>query len=148
MVKYLDLLDKKYKLGGRGPDFYDCYGLVKEMFSRCGKELPNYIETVQDFDKISKRIITEKEKPNSGWIKITKKEATRTIQNCFGEIYIRPNSLILMRIGRFGCHIGFILDNLHFIHCWDRADSVIIERIDYWKNNILGAYDYDLCIRS
>lgn len=142
MIGFRDLLDKHYKLGGRGPDYYDCYGLVKEMYRRYGKEIPEYYSS-PDFAEIAKKVNLEANKANTRWHKITKEESTRVIRNAFGNIYIKPHCLIVLRMGRFGCHIGFILNELQFIHCWDRADSVIIERIDYWKNNILGAYDYE-----
>lgn len=142
MIDFRDLLDKHYKLGGRGPDYYDCYGLVKEMYRRYGKEIPEYYSN-PDFAEIAKKVNFEAGKADTRWHKITKEESTRVIRNAFGDIYIKPHCLIVLRMGRFGCHIGFILNELQFIHCWDRADSVIIERIDYWKNNILGAYDYE-----
>lgn len=138
MIEFKDLLDKKYKLGGRGPDYYDCYGLIKEMYHRYGKEVPEY-HSDANFAAVAQKI----EKEKGSWHKITKEEATRTIKNAFGEIYIKPHCLIVLRMGRYGSHVGFILNELQFIHCWDRADSVIIERIDYWKQNILGAYDYE-----
>ena len=39
MIDIQDILQAKYELGGRGPDCYDCYGLVREMYRRCGKEI-------------------------------------------------------------------------------------------------------------
>lgn len=138
MIEFKDLLDKKYKLGGRGPDYYDCYGLIKEMYRRHGKIVPEY-HSDANFAAVAKAVEVE----SVNWHKITKEEATRTIHNAFGDIYIKPNCLIVLRMGRYGCHVGYILNELQFIHCWDKADSVIIERIDYWKQNILGAYDYD-----
>jgi len=39
---YTDLLDKRYEKGARGPDAYDCYGLVMEVFKRAGVALPDY----------------------------------------------------------------------------------------------------------
>lgn len=138
MIEFRDLLDKHYKLGGRGPDYYDCFGLVKEMFRRNGKIIPEY-KGDANFAAVAREV----EKAKIDWHKITKEESTRTIKNQFGEIYLRPNTLVVFRIGRYGCHIGYVLNELQFIHCWDRADSVIIERIDNWKNNILGVYDYE-----
>jgi len=34
---YRDLLGKPFKLGGHGPDYYDCGGLVKEILTRLGQ---------------------------------------------------------------------------------------------------------------
>ena len=44
-LKYEDLLGKKFKYNGRGPDEYDCYGLVKEIYNRLGIELPEFAST-------------------------------------------------------------------------------------------------------
>lgn len=147
MINIQDILQAKYELGGRGPDCYDCYGLVREMYRRCGKEIPNYYGD-KDFEKIAIKVNEETNRPNTKWRKITKNESTRTIKNAFGEVYLRPNCIIVLRVGRFGCHVGFILNELQFIHCWEKANGAIIDRIDLWKHNILGAYDYDLCIGS
>ena len=38
-----DLLGKPYKEHGRGPDAYDCYGLVLEVERRLGKNLPDVV---------------------------------------------------------------------------------------------------------
>ena len=44
---YLDLLGRPYKLHGRGPDEYDCYGLCMEVLKRRGIALPQeiYLDT-------------------------------------------------------------------------------------------------------
>lgn len=138
MLDFKDLLSAKYELGARGPDKYDCYGLCKEMYKRIGKEIPEY-ESVSGFENIANKVKEERK----NWKVVTEQDAARTIKNAFGDIHIKPHCLIVLRMGQFGCHIGFILNELQFIHCWDRADNVIIERIDYWKHNILGAYDYE-----
>jgi len=37
-----DLIGKPYKENGRGPDGYDCYGLVEEISHRLGIDLPSF----------------------------------------------------------------------------------------------------------
>ena len=39
MIEISDLLGKPYTDGGRGPDSYDCYGVVLEVAHRMGVEL-------------------------------------------------------------------------------------------------------------
>lgn len=34
-----NLIGKPYKHGGRGPDFYDCFGLMLALYAGCGIEL-------------------------------------------------------------------------------------------------------------
>jgi len=40
MVDYSDLMDKPFRLGARGPDAYDCWGLCLEVGRRAGIEYP------------------------------------------------------------------------------------------------------------
>jgi len=35
-MKYDDLIGKPFKFGARGPEYYDCFGLAKEIFRRHG----------------------------------------------------------------------------------------------------------------
>lgn len=37
-----DLIGTPYRLGARGPDALDCWGLVLEVYRRAGKHLPDY----------------------------------------------------------------------------------------------------------
>ena len=37
-----DLIGKPYKENGRGPECYDCYGLVEEISHRLGIDLPSF----------------------------------------------------------------------------------------------------------
>jgi cell wall-associated NlpC family hydrolase len=39
-VDYTDLLGKPFRLGARGPEYYDCWGLCLEMGKRAGIEYP------------------------------------------------------------------------------------------------------------
>lgn len=41
MIDVGDLVGLPYRDGGRGPDAYDCYGLVIEIFRRAGKSMPD-----------------------------------------------------------------------------------------------------------
>ena len=42
MIDVNDLIGKPYKLGGTGPYQYDCWGLVREVYHRLGRDLPGY----------------------------------------------------------------------------------------------------------
>lgn len=42
MIDVNDLIGKPYRLGGRGPFEYDCWGLVVEIYKRLGVSLPDY----------------------------------------------------------------------------------------------------------
>ena len=45
-----DLLGKPYEEHGRGPDAYDCYGLVIEVERRLGKALPDVVYQNHDLE--------------------------------------------------------------------------------------------------
>ena len=50
-----DLLNKPYELGARGPDSYDCWGLVMTVYKRMGIDLPdinNLIMTKRDIIRV------------------------------------------------------------------------------------------------
>jgi cell wall-associated NlpC family hydrolase len=44
MLHYDDLIGKSFADMGRGPDAYDCWGLVLEISRRLGKHVPDYGE--------------------------------------------------------------------------------------------------------
>jgi len=46
-IKINDLIGKPYKKKGRGPDYFDCYGLCMEVSSRFGTELPKLKDLIR-----------------------------------------------------------------------------------------------------
>ena len=56
-----EYIGKKYEFGGRGPDAFDCWGLVMDVFKRRGIDLPDWtadsdttraiVNAVTDFTK-------------------------------------------------------------------------------------------------
>jgi len=46
-----DLLGKSYKAHGRGPDAYDCYGLVIEVEKRLGHTMPDLYTRLSKCDE-------------------------------------------------------------------------------------------------
>lgn len=43
-----DLLGLPFADGGRGPDSYDCWGIVREVYRRYGVTLPDYPISAMD----------------------------------------------------------------------------------------------------
>jgi cell wall-associated NlpC family hydrolase len=37
-----DLIGKRYAIGARGPDSFDCWGVCAEVYRRAGRALPDY----------------------------------------------------------------------------------------------------------
>ena len=96
-----DILGKPYKAHGRGPDGFDCYGLVIEVEKRLGKNMPDLYEKMKhDGKDIHDALSTSKEE---GYIKVSKPE--------FGDVVIMFN-----KKGQIH-HTGVYLKNDDFIHC-------------------------------
>ena len=116
---YLDLIGKPFAYGGRGPDAFDCYGLVREMFRRRGVEVPNYNSPTE-----GARIIA----------------AMLSGANDWQETQCSPGVVLLMRIPG-SMHVGFTVDQFRFIHAWEKS-GVCVERIQDWRNRIVACYRF------
>lgn len=53
-----------------------------------------------------------------------------------------PGSVVLFRVGRFACHVGYVLPYNKFIHTWEKTGGVCIEPLENWKQRIIGFYEY------
>lgn len=120
-IQYEDLIGKPFAWGGRGPDCYDCYGLVKTMLERIGhKNIPDYVS------------------PSQG---------PRIIALMMGETYVwketeaRPGTVALIKVP-MSMHVGFILPYGKMIHAWHRSGGVVVEHLFDWKRRIVGYYEY------
>jgi cell wall-associated NlpC family hydrolase len=56
--------------------------------------------------------------------------------------YPKPGALVMFRTGRFIAHVGIVITDCRFIHTWEDSGGVVIERLDQWKNRIVGFYEY------
>lgn len=120
-----DLIGAPYCLGGRGPDSYDCYGLVKELYKRrSGIILPDY-HSPEEFDKIQEMIVKHR--------------------YLWRPTEARADTVILFRIDGYGCHVGYMLSDYKFIHVWEKcAHGVVIEHIEKpeWRHIKCNFYEY------
>ena len=112
-LDYYDLLGKPFRLGGRGPDYYDCWGLCVELGRRVGIIMPDDFTPVDENDQSASlcegrdRDFTPIEKPEPYAI---------------ATFSITP--------GLFD-HCGFILeDRKHFIHIM-QDHHVVVLRLDH-----------------
>ena len=108
--KYIDLLEKEFAYGGRGPEFYDCYGLIMEMHRRLGIELPEY-KSERDPNLIQLLIVEGRKL----FEQIEKPEP-----QCVVSFFIKPY---------ITSHLGFMLDDRKFIHIMLKS-RVTVEKID------------------
>ena len=120
MSNCVDLVGSAFEYGGRGPAF-DCYGLVIECSRRNGVTLP-------DFGFASDQALI------SAMMGVTLPQ--------WEETQPSANAVALLRVGKWVSHVGYMLDEHRMIHTWDKSGGVVIERIDAWKQRIVGFYKY------
>lgn len=119
-MTYDDLIGVPFEYGGRGPDKFDCYGLVKELLSREGQEIPDYISP-SDGAKIMAIFHSE----------------IRLWQEC----ELKPGAVLLFRVPG-NLHVGVYLGDDKFIHTWEASNGVVVERLMIWKTKLVGVYEF------
>ena len=107
-----DLLGKPYKVHGRGPDSYDCYGLVIEVEKRLGRELPDLYEIFEKKSEVRDTLLATQA---VGLIK--------TDSPSFGDI------IVFKKKGHID-HIAVYLKNDDFIHC--DCNGVEVLNLNYY----------------
>jgi len=115
-----DLIGRPFKYGGRGPDCYDCYGLVREMYRRMGKEVPDYHSPTTSGEIVAAML--------SGRV-------------MWQEVEERPGVVAMMKLAK-SMHVGFLLPHGRMIHVWERSGGVCIEYFSIWRPRAIGFYDY------
>ena len=137
MAEYIDLIGKPFAFNGRGPDAYDCYGLMRELLRRDGIEVPDYDSPTRQplMDLIYKDNLNQ-------WAVV--REGTWSVEgrNAAEFSYSVGDCLHFTILG-MGTHVGYIVARNKFIHAWEGGYmGVVVERIDHWVNRILGVYRY------
>ena len=116
------LIGVPFKYGGRGPEFYDCYGLVMELYRRLFQtELPDYQSPTCAADiaalmRGELRLWRPVEVPKLG-------------------------TVMFMRLGEF-THVAMYLGDNRFIHTCEATGGVCIERMSNWFNRIEKYIEY------
>ena len=118
---YADLIGKPFAWKGRGPDVFDCYGLVEEMERRHGRRVPDYLSPTT-FETISALV--------------------ETSQKFWTPCEQGPGAVVTIRIGRYVSHVGIVLPYGQMLHSWERSGGVCVERIDEWQRRITGAFRF------
>lgn len=123
-MQYFDLLGKGFEYGGYGPDYYDCKGLVFELYKRLNIKFPNYHSP--------KSVIDQHELFQYGLANHAVKLDS-----------VEPHCMVLFKIRPpYSSHIGLVLEDCsRFIHIMPKS-SVTVERLDslLWANKIEGFY--------
>lgn len=119
MADYVDLIGLPFEYRARGPEAYDCYSLVSELYRRDGIELPDY------------------QRPE---------DRTRIVAMMLGELRLweecepTPGAVVLFRTTP-QLHVGYCLEHDRFIHCVEKS-GVCVERLDWWRRRVMGFYRY------
>lgn len=116
---------------GRGPDSFDCWGLVKAVYSKHkGIELPSYDDiyqdTIKDCAAISANVI---ERTSNEW---TPTDAPHEFD------------VVVLRMRGLPMHVGMVTKPDYMLHCHEGV-GVSHERMTdaRWVNRVLGFYRYD-----
>lgn len=134
MLYYESLVGSRYAKGGRGPDGYDCYGLLIELFRREGIEIPDYASP-EDRDAIALLMAKEKGKWREVW--------GRGNPTPFDLRKVEPHHVLLISIQGIPFHVGMCVARNKFIHVWEKCGGAIVEPITRWQHRIVGVYAFD-----
>ncbi len=126
-----DLIGKPYQSGARGPNAFDCWGLVMEVSKRAGVVLPD-IEVPKDEVRRGQIVSVQK---RQNFVRLRNPE---------------PWCLVLFRIiddqGNIRWHVGVVLENTgRFIHTTGKM-GVNISSLGSpaWRLFIEGYYKYKM----
>lgn len=56
---------------------------------------------------------------------------------------MKPGRGLLLRVKGLACHVGYIHKPRRFLHTWEGTGGVTEERIEIWRQRIIGVYGYD-----
>lgn len=118
---FSDLFGVSFERGGRGPEAYDCYGLVREMYRRRGVDLPDF-ESPGEIEEIADVM----------------SDATRRFRPVPDGT---PGSIATFRVEGVGAHVGYVLSPTSFLHITEAA-GVSIERLLNGAYKPIGFYDF------
>lgn len=119
--RFSDLIGVPFAYGGRGPDAYDCYGLLRKLYADDGVEIPDYLS------------------PTDG---------ARITALMLGQVHLwrelskpHPGCAILFRIPG-NMHVAYYIGDDWFIHTWEGSGGVTKERLSQWRHRVVGFYEY------
>lgn len=120
MIQPERYIGKPFEDGGRGPESYDCWGLVVAVCrDHLGLELPSYGEvSARDLAR-SARLFEAGAADEEEWDAVTTP---------------RAGDVVLMRSAQGGrriVHVGVMADSRRVLHCEEGAGVVLVPRADY-----------------
>ncbi|EWY36782.1 hypothetical protein N825_25445 [Skermanella stibiiresistens SB22] len=120
-----------YRLGARGPDAVDCYGLVRlVLLAVAGIEMPLFADTVPAGGAADRAALAALVAgyDRDRWRQV----ATRSALAEPLRWHLEPRALdvALMRIGRHVCHCGILAAPGWLLHTEDAGAGVRLDRLD------------------
>lgn len=121
-----------YRAGGRGPDEYDCWGLVLLVWrERFGMDLPTY------------EGVTWKAGRTDGLVGETITHATSTLWDAVEPGDEQPGDALVLRMRGHPLHVAMVVEPGLMLHCHDRADACVEPyRCLQWRSRIHGFFRY------
>ena len=123
--KFLALVGSPFADGGRGPDSFDCWGLVREVYRRYGIILPDY--DIGCYDILNVTAEMERNRP-------------------YWHEHKPPNipvpSVVAFRVSApMVNHVGIYIGDGKFLHTREKAGAVI-ESLNspVWRHRIEGFF--------
>lgn len=117
-----DLVGTPFKYGGRGPDSFDCFGLVAEMKRREGKPIPER-ETPEGEQGMAMLLAAQ-------------------IPMCDELEGPRAGAIVAIRVGTYVRHVGYMINEHEMVHALAGCGGVTKEPIAPWVRRIAGYYEY------
>jgi cell wall-associated NlpC family hydrolase len=118
---FADLIGKPFVLGARGPDSFDCYGLVMEVLGRAGQRVPD-LRSPETHERIAALLLDCSQ--SSDWMPCEP----------------GPGAVVTLRAGRHVGHVGVLLPHERFIHAWESAGGICVEQFHEWRRRATGFY--------
>lgn len=112
---------------GRGPDAYDCWGLVRVVLAeRFGLDVPGYMDmtpaSADDLRSMAQAIRAGAE----DWACLSRRAALR---DPLPPVQPRPGDVALMRRGIWPCHVGIVVAPGWMLHALEHVGSTA-DRLD------------------
>lgn len=126
-LAYIDLIGRPFEFGARGPEAYDCWGLVMAVSRRFGRELPDFGAGCE-FDPTAIHTVFKRVRTAGRRVGSAQQGDVVTLN------YPHP--------GWMG-HVGIVVAPNLFLHARSSTGS-ICERLDapQWRRRIEGFYTY------
>lgn len=111
-----------FAYNGRGPNQYDCYGLVREILHDLhGFYTPDFTSPDQSSEIAAMMALQLQRWENTS---------------------DHAGALISMKLPNRSGHVGLSFGDGRFVHIWERSCGVRIEHISDWTRYILGFHKY------